>query len=58
MGGIGHTEVSFICIESSREPVYITGGVCTAAAAGDSRDSNEHGRFFVFGGEEGGCSYV
>lgn len=48
------TEIPLVCIESRRESVHITRGIGTAATAGNSGESDEYGRFFIFRREEGG----
>lgn len=53
-----HTEVPLVCVEPCRKPVYITSCVCTAAAASDSGEPDEHGCFLVFGRQERGSGDV
>jgi hypothetical protein len=56
--GMIRTKVSLVCVEPCRKPVYITSCVCTAAAASDSGEPDEHGCFLVFGGQERGSGDV
>jgi hypothetical protein len=48
------TEVSFICIESGCEAVYISCRIGTSAASSNSGKAREHRGLFALGGEEGG----
>lgn len=57
-GSALRTEAALVCVEASREAVYIARSVYASSAPGDGGEANKSGCLLAFSRQERRCSQV